>query len=127
STELASILHMSRDAVKKDTDNDKQESSSDKPKDEKPAEKPAEKNEEVKVSAGPDGFVIQSGNPDFRIRIGGYAQADGRFYAQDKESAATNNFLLRRARPILQATVAKYFGFYLNPDFGQGQAGVLTA
>lgn len=89
---------------------------------EKVAEKPTEKKEEVKVFAGPDGFVIQSGNPDFRIRIGGYAQADARFYAQDKDRTATNTFLLRRARPILQGTVAKYFDFYLNPDFGQGQA-----
>jgi phosphate-selective porin OprO/OprP len=92
-----------------------------KPKEEKPAEKPADRKEDVKVAAGPDGFVIQSGNPDFRIRIGGYAQADGRFYAQDKDSVATNTFLLRRARPILQGTVAKYFDFYVDPDFGQGQ------
>ena len=88
---------------------------------EKAGEEPAEKKEEVKVLAGPDGVVIQSGNPDFRIRIGGYAQADGRFYAQDEDRVATDTFLLRRARPILQGTVAKYFDFYLNPDFGQGQ------
>jgi len=96
-----------------------------KPKEEKPAEKPKEP--EVKVSAGPDGFVIQSGNPDFRIRLGGYAQADGRFYAQDKDSVGTNTFLLRRARPILQGTVARYFDFYLNPDFGQGQTVLFDA
>jgi phosphate-selective porin OprO/OprP len=94
-----------------------------KPKDETPAEKPAEKAgpEEVKVTAGPDGFVIQSSNPDFRIRIGGFANVDGRFYARDTDGAATNTFLLRRARPILQGTVARYFDFYVNPDFGQGQ------
>ena len=124
---LAASPLMARAADEKDSEKAKQEASADKPKDEKPAEKPAEKKEEVKVSAGPDGFVIQSGNPDFRIRIGGYAQADGRFYAQDKDSVATNNFLLRRARPILQATVARYFDFYLNPDFGQGQAVLFDA
>src|SRR5262249_41246898 len=32
----------------------------------------------------------------------------------------TDQFLLRRVRPILQGTVAKYFDFYVNPDFGQG-------
>jgi len=92
----------------------------------KPADKPAEKKDEVKVSAGPDGFVIQSGT-DYRLRIGGYAQVDGRFYAQDKDSVATNNFLLRRARPIFQGTVAKYFDFYLNTDFGQGQVTLYDA
>lgn len=99
-----------------------------KPADGQAAEKPATEEpagkakDEVKVSAGPDGFVIQSGNPDFRIRIGGYAQADGRFYSRDADGAGTDTFLLRRARPILQGTVARYFDFYLNADFGQGQA-----
>ena len=87
--------------------------------DEEPQEKPEP--DEVRVSAGPDGFVIQSGNGDFRIKIGGYAQADGRFYARDKDSAATDTFLLRRARPNVQGTVGKYFDFEINPDFGQGQ------
>jgi len=85
------------------------------------------KEPEVKVSAGPDGFVIQSGNPDYRIRVGGYAQADGRFYSRDSDGVATNNFLLRRARPIVQGIVAKYFDFYVNPDFGQGQATLFDA
>ena len=119
---------MARAADEKDAEKAKQETAAEKPKEAKPTEKtsegkPAEKakDPEVKVSAGPDGFVLQSGNPDFRIRIGGYAQADGRFYAQDKDGVATNTFLLRRARPILQGTVAKYVDFYLNPDFGNGQ------
>jgi phosphate-selective porin OprO and OprP len=103
----------------------KQETAGEKPKEEKPAEKPKES--EANVSAGPDGFVIQSGNPDYRIRIGGYAQADGRFYSRDTDSLATDNFLLRRARPIVQGTVAKYFDFYLNPDFGQGQVVLFDA
>jgi phosphate-selective porin OprO/OprP len=139
---LAALLAgplMVRAADKKDAEKAKAQTAGEKPKEAKPTkgeptektseEKPAEKakDPEVKVSAGPDGFVIQSGNPDFRIRIGGYAQADGRFYAQDKDSVATNNFLLRRARPILQGTVAKYFDFYLAPDFGQGQTVLFDA
>jgi phosphate-selective porin OprO/OprP len=89
-------------------------------------EKPAEKKEEVTISAGPDGFVIQAG-PDYRLRIGGYAQVDGRFYARDKDGVATNTFLLRRARPIFQGTLAKYFDFYLSTDFGQGQVVLFDA
>lgn len=99
----------------------------DKPADkaEQPADKPAEKKDEPTVSAGPDGFVIQGS--DYRMRIGGYLQADGRFYAQDEDSVATNTFLLRRARPIFQGTVGKYFDFYLNTDFGQGQVTLFDA
>src|SRR5437773_9105403 len=74
---------MARAADEKDAEKAKQEASEEKPKEAKSAEKtseekPAEKarDAEVKVLAGPDGFVIQSGNPDFRLRIGGYAQAD---------------------------------------------------
>ena len=89
-------------------------------------EKPVEKKDEVTVSAGADGFVIQSGS-DYRIRIGGYLQADGRFYAQDKDSVATTTFLLRRARPIFQGIVGKYFDFYLSTDFGQGQVTLFDA
>jgi phosphate-selective porin OprO/OprP len=99
----------------------------DKPADkaEQPADKPADKKDEAKVSAGPDGFVIQGS--DYRMRIGGYLQVDGRFYAQDKDSVATNTFLLRRARPIFQGTVGKYFDFYLSTDFGQGQVTLFDA
>ena len=68
--------------------------------DEKPPDAPAEK-KEVTVSAGPDGFLIQSGS-DYRLRIGGYAQVDGRFYAHDRDGAAANTFLLRSARLIFQ-------------------------
>jgi phosphate-selective porin OprO/OprP len=93
------------------------------PKDDQPAAPPAEgpKTDEVKVFAGPDGFVIQSGSPEFKIRIGGYAHVDGRFYAGQTDYVAVNTFLLRRARINLQGTVAKYFDFEISPDFGQGQ------
>jgi phosphate-selective porin OprO/OprP len=131
SAALAALLAgplMARAGDGKDPEKAPQETPADKPKDDKLTETTAEKKEaEVNVAAGPDGFVIQSGDPDFRIRIGGYAQADGRFYAQDKDGVATNNFLLRRARLILQGTVAKYFDFYLNPDFGQGQVVLFDA
>lgn len=103
----------------------KRDDPAEKPKEDDAAQKPKEP--EVKVLAGPDGFVIQSVNPDFRLRIGGYAQADGRFYSGDADRVATNNFLLRRVRPIVQGTVARYFDFYLNPDFGQGQVVLFDA
>ncbi len=84
----------------------------------------APKKEEPKLapaSAGKDGFLIQSETGDFKLRVSGYAQGDGRFYLKDDARALTDSFLLRRVRPIVQGTVSKYFDFYINPDFGDGK------
>jgi phosphate-selective porin OprO/OprP len=90
-----------------------------KPKEEPtPAEKPKEA--PVRASAGADGFVIQSGDGDYRLRIGGYAQGDGRFFLSDDDQVATNTFLLRRVRLVIHGTLAKRFDVYLVPDFGGG-------
>lgn len=77
----------------------------------------------IKVSE--DGFIIQSASGDFRLRVGGYAQADGRFYMDDpavKNTAgnAADTFVMRRVRPILEGTVFRDFDFRVMPDFGNG-------
>ena len=53
------------------------------------------------------------------VRVGGYVQADGRFVLSDGTDAG-DQFLVRRARVIVQGTVADHYDFYLNPDFGGG-------
>lgn len=68
------------------------------------------------LSAGEHGVQLQSADGNFRARIGGYLQADGRFYFQD-HSAANDGFLIRRARPIIEGTVFKDFDFRIMPDF----------
>jgi phosphate-selective porin OprO/OprP len=64
---------------------------------------------------------------DFVLKLTGYAQADGRFALGDDAGLVTNQFLPRRARPIVQGTVARYFDFYIVPDFGNGTALVQDA
>ncbi len=66
------------------------------------------------------GFGLQSETGDFKLKLTGYAQTDGRFAFDDGGAAVSDAFLLRRVRPIVQGTVAQYFDFYLNPDFGGG-------
>lgn len=83
--------------------------------------KPPEK-KSPPASASADGFVLSSENGDFRLQLRGYAQFDGRFYPRDDAGAATDSFLLRRARPILSGTVGRYFDFNLAADFGGGTA-----
>jgi len=72
------------------------------------------------VAGYKNGFTLQSESGDFVLKVTGYAHADGRFASGDEAEAVTDQFLIRRARPIVQGTVAKYFDFYLNPDFGGG-------
>jgi phosphate-selective porin OprO/OprP len=69
---------------------------------------------------GPDGFRLQSADSNYVLRVGGYAQADGRFYLNDKANNGTDSFLLRRVRPILEGTLYRDFDFRIMTDFGNG-------
>jgi len=89
-----------------------------------PAPKPADA---TIVKAGADGFIVQSADGEFKLRVGGYAQADGRFYMNDSAAGktpgiASDTFLLRRVRPILEGTVFRDFDFRVMTDFGNGAA-----
>jgi phosphate-selective porin OprO/OprP len=79
------------------------------------------------VSIGPDGFQFRSSDGAFRLRVTGDVQVDGRFYLHDTMNAGVDNFLLRRARPVVEGTVFKYFNFRIMPDFGQGTPSVYEA
>jgi phosphate-selective porin OprO/OprP len=71
---------------------------------------------------GPDGFRLQSADSNYVLRVGGYAQADGRFYLYDKANNGTDSFLMRRVRPILEGTLYHDFDFRIMTDFGNGAA-----
>jgi phosphate-selective porin OprO/OprP len=74
-----------------------------------------------------DGFSLKSADGQYSLKLRGYAQADGRFFPSDDANAIPDNFFLRRARPILEATVGKYFGFRIMTDFGSGSTALLDA
>ena len=73
------------------------------------------------VTADKNGFSIKSADGAYRLRIGGYAQLDSRFFLDEKQRSTVDTFILRRVRPILEGTVAKIFDFRIMPDFGAGQ------
>lgn len=74
------------------------------------------------VSATRDGLVVRSADNAFNFRLRGYVQSDARFFgATGPVAPGSSTFLLRRVRPILEATAYKYFGLRLMPDFGNGQ------
>jgi len=85
----------------------------------------AAKNKASVTASGKDGFSIKSADGMYVLKLRGYAQADGRFYGGDDAKAVPNTFFIRRARPIVEATAGKYFGFRIMPDFGGAQT-VLT-
>lgn len=76
--------------------------------------------DKVSATASKDGFSIKSADGKYAVRLKGLVQADARFFLSDSAFPVTNSFFLRRARPILEATVGKYLEFRLMPDFGQG-------
>ena len=79
------------------------------------------------VAGYKNGFTLQSETGDFVLKVTGYFQADGRFAVGDDASLVPDQLILRRARPMVTATVAKYFDLYVMPDFGLGTAVIQDA
>lgn len=88
--------------------------------DEKAAEPKKDEAEPPKLTAGQDGFVLQSANGDYRLQLRGYVHFDGRFFASDQAALAIDTFVLRRVRPVFAGTVGRHFDFQIMPDFGGG-------
>ncbi len=67
---------------------------------------------------GPDGLVFHSADEAWRLELGGWAQVENRVHDLGRTNEH-DDLLLRRMRPYLQATAARYFDFRLMFDFGQ--------
>ena len=76
---------------------------------------------------GNRGLVITSPNKDYELRIHGYAQIDNRTYLNNDNAANTDQFLVRTARPIIEAKIADEYSARLMLDFGNNQTRVLDA
>jgi phosphate-selective porin OprO and OprP len=87
----------------------------------------AAKDRQSATANAKDGFSLKSADGKYTLRIRGYAHADGRFFPSDDAGALANTFFLRRARPILEASVGRYFDFRIMPDFAQGATTLFDA
>jgi phosphate-selective porin OprO/OprP len=87
----------------------------------------AAKDKVTATASAKDGFSIKSADGKYAVRFKGLLQTDGRFFLNDDAIPTTNSFFLRRARPILEATVGKYLEFRVQPDFGQGSTVLFDA
>jgi phosphate-selective porin OprO/OprP len=82
----------------------------------------AKAKETATVSAGREGFYIRSGDNAYSIRLGGNIQLDTRWYP-DKTTpigGTTDQFLLRKVRPVIEGVFYDKIAFRMMPDFGQG-------
>lgn len=79
------------------------------------------------IKAGKEGFSIGSKDGNFQLRLRGQVQADSRWYLDDSDKNATDTFLIRRARPILEGTLFRDFDFRLMPDFGNDSTALYDA
>ena len=87
----------------------------------------ASKDRQSATASGKDGFTLKSADGKFVLKFRALVQTDARFFLSDEAVPVTNTFFVRRARPILDATVGKCLEFRLQPDVGQGAAVLFDA
>lgn len=68
-------------------------------------------------TSGKDGFTLKSADGHHRLKIAGYVQGDYRAFLGDR-GAFNDQFLIRRARLIVDATVNKFVDIRLQQEFG---------
>lgn len=85
---------------------DKQEQASEKPK------------ATPLVSVGANGFAMQPADTNFVLKLKGILHIDSRTYVDDGGIKNNDTLLIRRARPIFEATLYRDFEFRLQTDFG---------
>jgi phosphate-selective porin OprO/OprP len=77
------------------------------------------------VHAGWDnGFFIRSADKAYLLRITGQIQSDYRGFLDAHDQTDVDQFLLRRARFGIEATVFEHYEFRFLPDFGLGKTDI---
>src|SRR5215213_5148712 len=87
----------------------------------------AAKDRQSATANAKDGFSIKSADGKYSLRFRGYVQSDARFYPSTESITTVDNLLIRRARPILEGTVGRYFDFRIMPDFGGSSPALFDA
>lgn len=76
----------------------------------------------VSVSAGKDGLLLKTADGAYGLKIGGYFQADGRFFFDDARIPLANTLLVRRAFLTFDGNAGRNVTFRVQTDFGEGKA-----
>jgi phosphate-selective porin OprO/OprP len=80
-----------------------------------------------KITIGSDGFSFGNADGSYALQLKGVLQVDSRNFFHDSGIVGNDGFLLRRARPILQGTLARDFDFLFVPDFGGSSVQIFDA
>ncbi len=67
-------------------------------------------------TAGAEGFTLSSADKQYQFKLRGILQSDARFFAQGKERAGNNTFLVRRFQPTFDGTLAGLVDFRFQLD-----------
>ncbi len=86
----------------------------------------AEAKKQPKITASDGRFEIVSADGANSLRLRGLVQGDARFYFDDA-NAATDKFLLRRARLIFEGKFAERFNYVVQPEFAGSTVSILDA
>jgi phosphate-selective porin OprO/OprP len=81
----------------------------------------------TRASAANDGFSLRSADGRFQLRLRGYLHSDARVALDDPPAQSASTFLLRRVRPVIEATLHERLGLRLMPDFAGGDASIQDA
>ncbi len=73
------------------------------------------------------GLTLSNDDGSTQLRVHGYLQADGRFFAANLQGEQHNTLLFRRVRPLVEGTLANRFEFRFMPDFGEGNTVIQEA
>jgi phosphate-selective porin OprO/OprP len=76
---------------------------------------------------GPSGFFIGRAADGTQARFHVELQTDGRAFFDDSAHNLVSQFVIRRARPIIDGTLGGILDFRVMPDFGQGTVHVVDA
>jgi phosphate-selective porin OprO/OprP len=87
----------------------------------------AKAKEAPKIAIGSDGFSFGNADGSYAVQLKGVLQVDSRTFLHDTGTVGNDSLLLRRARPILQGTVARDFDFQFVPDFGGSSVQIFDA
>lgn len=71
------------------------------------------------LTVGPDGATWRAADQNFQLKLRGYVHEDARYF-DGAAHAGVNSFVLRRVRPVIEATAFRKYSLRLMPDFGGG-------
>jgi phosphate-selective porin OprO/OprP len=77
------------------------------------------------ITAGQNGFSLQSADTNFVLKLSGFAQVDGRDFVSTA-AGAKDQFYIRRMRAIASGSVYHDFEYYMQTDFGTGNTATST-